>query len=63
MTNTVSTNAASTVLINLDYKTVRCEMDCYILHRVLLVIILLLIITFNLKHFLQNFDWFKGIAY
>ena len=43
--NTISTNIASTVSINFDDKKVRYKMDCYILHTVLLVIILLFIIT------------------
>ena len=41
-TNTIATNVMSTALINCHGKKVR---DCYILHTVLLVIILLLIIT------------------
>ena len=42
MTNTIATNITSTASKNCHSKKVR---DCYILHTVLLVIILLLIIT------------------
>ena len=45
MTNTIATNATSTMSINCHNKKVRYKIDCYILHTVLLVIILLLIIT------------------
>ena len=36
-----SANVISAVSINSDDKKVRCKVDCYILHAVLLVIILL----------------------
>ena len=41
ITNAMSTNAST----NSDSKRVRYEMDCYILHIILLVIILLFIIS------------------
>ena len=44
-TDCVATNVMNTVPTNFYYKKVRCTMDCYILHTVLLVIILLLIIA------------------
>ena len=40
MTNTIVTNAS----INGHYKKVRYKMDCYILHTILLVIMLLLFV-------------------
>ena len=50
MINTIATN----VSIDSDGKRVKCKIDCYILHTVLLMIILLLIITIicyhNAKH-------------
>ena len=45
MTNTIATNATSTVSISCHNKKVRYKIDCYVLQTVLLVIILLLIIT------------------
>ena len=45
-TNSISTNATSTMTINSDDKT-----DCYILHTVLLVIILLFIIAIISCHY------------
>ena len=46
-TNTIETNVTSTASINCHSKKVR---DCYILHTVLLVIILLLIVTIICYH-------------
>ena len=43
MTNTMSTNVTSTVAITSDDKKVKYKIDCYILYKVLLVIILLII--------------------
>ena len=43
--DSVSTNVTSTVSANFHIKKVKCKMDCYILHTVLLVIILLFLIT------------------
>ena len=48
MTNTIATNVTSTASINCHIKKVR---DCYILHMVLLVFILLLIITSICYHY------------
>ena len=45
VTNTASTNVASTVSINFGDKKFRYKMDCYNLHTLLLVTILLFIIT------------------
>ena len=45
MTNTIATNAISTVSINCHNKKVRYKIDCYILQAVSLVVILLLMIT------------------
>ena len=47
-TNTIATNVTSTASINYHCKTVR---DCYILHAVLLVIILILNITTICYHY------------
>ena len=49
-TKTVATN----VQINSDDKKVRFKIDCYILHTVLSVIILLLIITITCYHYLKH---------
>ena len=46
MTNTTPTNVST----NYDGKNVRYKTDCYILHRVLLVIILLFIIAIICYH-------------
>ena len=51
VTNVISTNALSTVSINSDDKKVRYKMNCYILHRFLLVSILLFIIAIICNHF------------
>ena len=45
--NTISANAST----NSDGKKVRDRMDCYILHKVLLVIILLFIIAIICYHY------------
>ena len=45
LTNTISTNVTSTVLLNSNNENVTCKTDCYILHRFLLVSILLFIIA------------------
>ena len=45
MTNIISTNVTSTLSMDSDDKKVRYKMDCYILHAILLVIILLFITT------------------
>ena len=47
-TNTMATNIASAASINCHCKKVR---DCYILHTVLLVIVLLLIVTIICYHY------------
>ena len=44
VTNTILTNVTSTVSTNSDDKKVRNKIGCYILHKVLLVILLLLFI-------------------
>ena len=46
-TNTIEANVTSTASINCHSKKVR---DCYVLHTVLLVIILLLIVTIICYH-------------
>ena len=48
MTNTIATNVTSTASINCHSKIVK---NCYILHTVLLMIILLLIITIICYHY------------
>ena len=45
VTNRVPTNVTSAVSINSDDKKVRCKMDCYILHTLSLVTVLLFIIA------------------
>ena len=58
MTNTV---VASTVSINSDSKNVRSKIDCYILHGVLLVIVLLLIVTIICYHYEKHRSKQKSI--
>ena len=53
-TNTIATNVESTASTNCLSKNVR---DCFVLHTVLLVIILILIITINCYHHAKQ----KGI--
>ena len=53
-TNTIATSVKITTSINCHSKKVR---DCYILHTVLLVIIVLLIITLTCYHYAKQ----KGI--
>ena len=57
MTNTIATN----VSINSNHKKVRCKIDCYILHTVLLAIIFLLIITIICYYYLKHRSKQKGI--
>ena len=61
MTYTIATNATSTVSINCHSKKVRYTIDCYILHSVLLVIILLLIITITCNHYAKHRSKQKSI--
>ena len=46
----VPMNTANTASINFDGKTIRYKMDCYILHKILLVVILLFIIVIICFH-------------
>ena len=57
MTNTRATN----VSINCHTKKVRCKIDCYILHMVLLAIIKLLIVTIICYHYEKHRLKQKGI--
>ena len=57
MTNTIATN----VSIIADDKKVRHKIDCYILHTILLVTILLLIITIISYHYVKHRPKQKGI--
>ena len=57
MTNTIATN----VSIIADNKKVRHKIDCYILHTILLVTILLLIITIISYHYVKHRSKQKGI--
>ena len=61
MTNTTAANVTSTMLINSDCKKIRYKTDCYILHTVLLVTILLLIITIICYHYTKHRLKQKGI--
>ena len=47
----VSKNVTSALSKNFYYKKVRYKIDCYILHTVLLVIILLFIIAITCYHY------------
>ena len=50
MTNTIATNGS----INSDDKKVRYKINCYILHTILLVIILLLMVTVVCYHYAKH---------
>ena len=53
VTNTSTSNVSSTVSINSRDKNERYNINCYILHALLLVTILLLIITLTCSHYIQ----------
>ena len=53
----VSTNFMSVASINFHYKKVRDKIDCYIMHTVLLVVILLFIIALICYHYAKH--WLK----
>ena len=57
MTNTIATNVTK----NSQSKRVRYELDCYILHTVLLAIMLLFIITITCYHYAKHRSKEKGI--
>ena len=57
MTNTIATNVTK----NSQSKRVRYELDCYILHTVLLAIMLLFIITIICYHYAKHRSKEKGI--
>ena len=65
VTNIISANVMITMLTNSDDKKVRYNMDFHILHKVLLVIILLFLITIICCHYakhkakLKNIMWCK----
>ena len=61
MANTVPTNVMSTMLRNSADKNVRYKLNCYIVHTVLLVIILLLIIANICCHYANHWSKQKGI--
>ena len=54
MTNTVSTNVASTISTNSDGEKVRYKMDSYILYTVLLVIKLIFIIVIIFYYYTKH---------
>ena len=58
VTNIVSRKTANTITrnvpVNSDGKKVRCEIDCYNLHTVLIGIILLLMITITCYHYAKH---------
>ena len=56
MTKTIATNDMSTMLKNSDDKKVRHKMNCYILHAVLLVIILLLRLAIICYHYAKHWS-------
>ena len=65
MTNTVPTNLTNTLSINVstnyDGKKVRSNMDCYILHSFLSVIILLFIIAIFYYHYAKQRSRLKNV--
>lgn len=52
--NIISTNIASTVLVNSDNKKVSYKMDYYILYRFLLVTMLLFIVVIISYHYAKH---------
>ena len=52
-------NVTSTMLTNSGDKKVRYKMDCYTLHTVLLVIILLFIIAITCYHYAKHRNFQK----
>ena len=65
MTNTVPTNMANTLSINVstnyDGKKVRYNMDCYILHSFLSVIILLFVIAIFYYYYAKHRSKLKNV--
>ena len=61
MTNTIATNVTSITSINFHSKKIRCKIDCYTLHTVLLVITLLLMIPINCYHCANHRSKLKSI--
>ena len=54
VTNNIPKNVTSTVSINSNDKEVRHKINCWILHTVLIVIILLFIIAIICYHYLKH---------
>ena len=61
MISVISPNIMSTMLPNFYDQKVRCKMDCYILHTVLLVIKLLCITSIICYHYAKSTSKQKGI--
>ena len=61
MGSSIATNVTNTSSVNWHSKNVWYEIDCYILHTVLLVIILLLIITTICYHYPKHMSKQKSI--
>ena len=61
VTSIISTNGTTTMLTNSDDKKGRCKINCYILHTVLLVTILLLIIAIICYHYAKHRSKLKNI--
>ena len=57
MTNTIPT----IISINCHSEKVRCKIDCYLLHTVSLVIMLLLIIAFICYHYANHRSKLKNM--
>ena len=62
LSTNVSTNVTSTASINFYNKKVRCKMDRYILHTVLLVVILPFIIAIICYHYAKHRSTQKNIG-
>ena len=61
VTNTIPTNFMSIVSTNVHSKKVGYKMDCYILHTVLLVTILLFIIAIICYHYAKHRSKLKNV--
>ena len=61
VTSIISANVTITMLKNSDDKKVRYKIDCYILHTVLLVIMLLFIITTICYHYAKHRSKLKNL--
>ena len=58
--NTISINVICTKSINSDNKDIRQKMDCYILHTLSIVIMLLFMIAIIFYHYAKDYQYKNG---